>query len=262
MNSRTLLTQDEGKQFFGKVLRTLAPNQDPYQLGRVILGLIYLFTFGMNFMANWSHIRSGRILSSIVAKLTNQPNPQSQLTPGGIIVLIWLLMWALSSILAKLYIHFALKRRPQSMAIQVKGWQFPTKKLFRGRGNRRNNWFVSAEFQLFRRTENSRNSVPNNSAEECSEFRSVESKLSEFRSKACLRQKKCCPLCLLEQDFFKLIFFMSFSSVPSLGIDSSVNIIMPRNEHFLLRNKGSHCEFLQPNFFLNEILLPTLNTGG
>ncbi len=70
-------------------------------------------------MANFSHIRSGRILSSIVAKLSNQPNPQSQLTPGGIIVLIWLLMWALSSILVKLYIHFALKRRPQSMAIQV-----------------------------------------------------------------------------------------------------------------------------------------------
>jgi hypothetical protein len=106
----------------------MAPNQDPYQLGRVILSLIYLFTFGMNFAANWSHIRSGEILSSIVAKLSNHPNPQSQLTPGGIIVLIWLLMWALSSILAKLYIHFALKRRPQSMAIQV-GLAISAKKI-------------------------------------------------------------------------------------------------------------------------------------
>ncbi len=35
--------------------------------------------------------------------------------------------------------------------------------------------------------------------------------------------------------FVKLIFFMPFSSVPSLGIDSSVNLGMPRNEHFLPR---------------------------
>jgi hypothetical protein len=86
---------------------------------------------------------------------------------------------------------------------------------------------------------NSRNSVLNHSAEQktlgipfrtvpqrrkCSESHSVESKLSEFRSKACFRQKKCCILCLLEQDFFKLLFFIPFSSVPSLGIDSSVNL--------------------------------------
>jgi hypothetical protein len=46
------------------------------------------------------------------------------------------------------------------------GWQFPTKKLFRGRRNRRNIWFVPAAFRLFHGTENSRNSVPNNSPEE------------------------------------------------------------------------------------------------
>jgi hypothetical protein len=33
--------------------------------------------------------------------------------------------------------------------------------------------------------------------------------------------------------FVKLIFFMPFSSIPSQGIDSSVNLGMPRNEHFL-----------------------------
>ncbi len=41
------------------------------------------------------------------------------------------------------------------------GWQFPTKKLFRGRRNRRKNWFIPMEFRLFRGTQKSRNSVPN-----------------------------------------------------------------------------------------------------
>ncbi len=213
----------------GKDLWTLAPNQDPYQLGRVILSLIYLFIFGMVFTANWSHIRSGRILSTIVAKLSNQPNPQSQLTPGGIIVLIWLLMWALSSILAKLYIHFSLKRRPQSMAIQV-GLAISYKRLFRGRRNKWSNWFVSAEFRLFLGTENSRNSIPNHFAEEKNAQNSVpwnknRSELLEFRLNRSSKEKntrnsvpwkanswnfvpkhvsdkkKCCPLCLMEQDF-------------------------------------------------------------
>ncbi len=53
------------------------------------------------------------------------------------------------------------------------GWQILTKKLFRGRRNRRNNWFVPAEFRLFRGTENSRNSVPNRSAEEKNDRNSV-----------------------------------------------------------------------------------------
>jgi hypothetical protein len=153
----------------------MAPNQDPYQLGRVILSLIYLFTFGMNFMANLSHIRSGRILSSIVAKLSNQPNPQSQLTPGGIIVLMWLLMWALSSILAKVYIHFSLKRRPQSMAIQV-GLAISDKNYFAKDG-------IDGTIGLFRRNascsaeqKHSRNSVPFRRGDKCSEFCAMEQK--------------------------------------------------------------------------------------
>ncbi len=40
------------------------------------------------------------------------------------------------------------------------------KKQFRGRRNRRNKWLVQTEFLQFRGTKNSRNSVPNNSAEE------------------------------------------------------------------------------------------------
>ncbi len=47
----------------------------------------------------------------------------------------------------------------------------------------------------------------------------------------------------------KLILFMPFSSVPSLGIDSSVKLGMPRNEHFLPQNNGSHSESIPRNFF-------------
>ncbi len=46
------------------------------------------------------------------------------------------------------------------------GWQFPTKKLFRGRRNRRNKWLIPTEFRLFRGTENSRNSFPDHSEED------------------------------------------------------------------------------------------------
>ncbi len=42
---------------------------------------------------------------------------------------------------------------------------------------------------------------------------------------------------------------MPFSSVPSLEIYSSVNLGMPRNEHFLPRNNGNHSESIPRNFF-------------
>jgi hypothetical protein len=42
--------------------------------------------------------------------------------------------------------------------------------------------------------------------------------------------------------FVNLIFVMPFSFVPSLGIDSSVNLRMPRNEHLLQQNNRSHSE--------------------
>ncbi len=42
---------------------------------------------------------------------------------------------------------------------------------------------------------------------------------------------------------------MSFRSVPSFGIDSSVNLGMPRNEHFFPRNNGNHFESIPRNFF-------------
>jgi hypothetical protein len=55
--------------------------------------------------------------------------------------------------------------------------------------------------------------------------------------------------CLLEQDLCKTNFFMSFPSVPSFGIDSSVNLGMPRNEHFLPRNSENLSESFPRNFF-------------
>jgi hypothetical protein len=96
-------------------------------------------------------------------------------------------------------------------------------------------------------------SEPFHRGEKCSEFRSMEKNLKQnletpFRSMS--RKKTCRLFCLLEQDFFvKLIFFMPFSYIPSLGIDSSVNFGMPRNKHFLPRNNGSHSESVMWNFF-------------
>jgi hypothetical protein len=48
--------------------------------------------------------------------------------------------------------------------------------------------------------------------------------------------------------FVKLIFSCHFSSVPSLGNDSSLNLGMPRNELFLPRNNGSHSEYIRGTF--------------
>ncbi len=49
--------------------------------------------------------------------------------------------------------------------------------------------------------------------------------------------------------FVKLIIYISFRSVPSFGIDSSVNLGMPRNEHFLPRNNGDRSLSIPRNFF-------------
>ncbi len=75
-----------------------------------------------------------------------------------------LLSYGLSCSSQMLYCSY--KRPSSSFQRFCLGLAFPQKKLFRGRRNRRNNWFVPAEFRLFRGTENSRNSVPNRSADE------------------------------------------------------------------------------------------------
>jgi hypothetical protein len=131
------------------------------------------------------------------------------------------------------------------LLVSKKGRQFPTKKIFRGRRNGRNNRFVPAEFRLFCGTENSRNSVPNHSAEEKKARNSVpwnkieansrnsvsshsaEKKTNpEFSSEACLRQKHAANYVCWCRIFCKPNFFLSFLSVPSFGIDSSGK---PRN---------------------------------
>ncbi len=111
------------------------------------------------------------------------------------------------------------------------------KKLFRGRRNRRNNWFVPSEFRLFRGTENSRNSVPNRSAENKNARNSVPwnknwSKLSEFHSEPCLGQKYavysvCWGKIFCKTNFFHAIFRAS-------------ELILPKNLECL----GSSTSFL------------------
>ncbi len=123
---------------------------------------------------------------------------------------------------------------------------------------------------------NSRNSFPNNSVEEKTtrNFRLVPKHFTD---------KTCSPFCLLEQETFvlnhflktrqpkiskllsekrtfqvqrnfvnfyfgcfaKQIYFALFRSGP---LDSSVDIAMPRNEHFLPRNSGNRSESIPRNF--------------
>ncbi len=124
------------------------------------------------------------------------------------------------------------------------GWQFPTKKLFRrnfGCSDEQNTlripfWIIPRNRKLsefrsgpFRREkkieENSRNSIPKH--------------ISDNGMQSIL---------LAGVGFFVKLIFMPFSSVPSLGMDSSVNHGMPRNEHFFPRNNESHSEFISWNF--------------
>jgi hypothetical protein len=121
---------------------------------------------------------------------------------------------------------------------------------------------------MYRGTEieaNTRNSVPNHSAEEKPTRNSVPWKknssnlrlllianLSEFRSETCHGRKHAVNSVCWSRFFVKLIFFMSFRSVPSFGMDSSVNLGMARNEHFLPRNNGNHSESIPRVFFFGK----------
>jgi hypothetical protein len=108
---------------------------------------------------------------------------------------------------------------------------------------------------LYRRTKieaNSRNFDSNHSTADKPTRNSVpwnkkRSKLSEFRSEACIGQKHAGNSVCWSRIF--CIFFMSFRSVPSFGIDSSANLGMPGNGHFLPRDNGNHSEFIPRNFF-------------
>jgi hypothetical protein len=113
--------------------------------------------------------------------------------------------------------------------LQIRVGNFRQKKLFRGRLYRRNNYcLVTAEFRLFRGTEKSRNSVPNRSAQEKNARNSVpwnkkiEATL-EIPFRSCIGRKY---FVCRSRIFCKANFFMPFPSVPSLGIDTSVNLGM------------------------------------
>ncbi len=166
---------------------------------------------------------------------------------------------------AKSRLHSLVSSRNQS-------WEFPPKKLNQ-KTEQTEQWFVRAEFQLFRGTENSRNSVSNHSAVDknarnsvpwnkirskhldffSEQFRGRENN-SEFRSEACLGQKHAVNSVCWRRNFCKTNFFHAFPSVPRFQIDSFVNLRIPRSEHFLLRNNRS-CSKSIPR---NEIPLPTL----
>ncbi len=88
---------------------------------------------------------------------------------------------------------------------------------------------------------NSRNSDLNHSAEEKTTRNSVPKYVSD---------ENMLSIMFAGAGFFvKLIVFKPFPFVPSFGIDSSVNLGMPRNEHFLPRNNGSCSESIPRNFF-------------
>ena len=87
----------------------------------------------------------------------------------------------------------------------------------------------------FRGTENSWNSIP--SAEDRNAQNSVPKHVPDKNMQSILIAGTGL--------FVQLIFFMTFSSFPSLGIDSSVNLGMPWDEH----NNGSHSESIRRNFF-------------
>ncbi len=104
---------------------------------------------------------------------------------------------------------------------------------------------------------NSRNSVLNHSAEQRTlgiPFRTVPQRRKMLGISFCGKKLKQTlgirsEACLGQKHAIYSILVLLFSSVPSLGIDSSANLGMPRNEHFLPRKNGSHSESIPRNFF-------------
>jgi hypothetical protein len=106
-----------------------------------------------------------------------------------------------------------------------------------------------------------RNSVPWNKniskyLESCSKPFHGRDNNSEFRLKHVSDENVLSIVCW-SRISCKTNFFKPFLSVPNLGIDSSVNFGMPRNEHFLPRNNGSH-QVSSAEFYRNKIPLPAL----
>jgi hypothetical protein len=69
------------------------------------------------------------------------------------------------------------------------------------------------------------------------------------RKKIEANSRNSVPKHVSNKNMLSSTLFISFSSVPSLGIDSSVSLGIHRNEHFLPLNNGSHSESIPRNFF-------------
>jgi hypothetical protein len=94
-------------------------NLNPKLLGNCLGILVYLIAFGITVTVNLADLISGQIHSNFVASLSSQPSPPPQITPGGINVIFWLLLYIFSAIIAKIYIYIGLKKRLKSMAVRV-----------------------------------------------------------------------------------------------------------------------------------------------
>jgi hypothetical protein len=109
---------------------------------------------------------------------------------------------------------------------------------------------------------NSRNAVLNYSAEE----KPIQNKTRQPNISKIVPEKTNFDV-QTNQSYFAAVcktnFFLgiTFCSVPSLGIGSSAELGMPRNECFLSRNNGNRSEYIPRNFVRNGIPFPTLITS-
>jgi hypothetical protein len=123
--------------------------------------------------------------------------------------------------------------------------------------NRRNKWFVPTEFTLFRGTGNSRKNVIQKLEANYWNFVPKHfAKKKTTRNFSKTRQPKISKIVSEKTTFevqrnhlVKQIFFAYIRSFPCCGTDSSVDLGMPRNEHFLPQNKGSRSESILEKFF-------------
>jgi hypothetical protein len=98
-------------------------SQDPEELSRKSVGTVYVLAISLSLSVNWPDVAAGRIRSTLAASLSNQPEPDnqsSQLTPGLILSLVWIIIYLLSTLAAKIVIAHVLRKRCRcSSAIKI-----------------------------------------------------------------------------------------------------------------------------------------------
>jgi hypothetical protein len=80
-------------------------DQNPEQLGKLIVSLIYGLTMGLSVAVDWADLRAGHVWGTFVAHLSQVADPPRKLRLRGKISLILLLTAILSALTAKVYIH-------------------------------------------------------------------------------------------------------------------------------------------------------------